>query len=320
MNAHGPFFSHFISTLVNPPDVICIQETWFQPPFIFQIKGYNLVCQHHPDGTFRGGCGIYILDRLSYKKLSLDIPQQSVGIEVTLSGKSYTIITLYSSEPTLDLSPLQNILHSITTPIIITGDFNSHNTLWGSSHTDIKGRILLDFIEDENLVILNDGSGTRICQNGVLSPLDLTFVSPALSANSQWSVLPDECGSDHFPTLTNFSSVQSAPPIDQPNRWCTRRADWSTYASLVSNSFTMSLYDENIENFHDNITNTLLTNAELTVPKSIVIPGKPSKVWWNDECSEAVRAKKKALNKALRSYNPAHYVEFKKKRAEAQQC
>lgn len=35
-------------------------------------------------------------------------------------------------------------------------------------------------------------------------------------------------------------------------------------------------YDLNIENCHDNTTNTLLTNAELTISKSTVIPGKPS--------------------------------------------
>lgn len=46
-------------------------------------------------------------------------------------------------------------------------------------------KVLLDFIKDENLTLPNDDSGIHICQNGVLSHLDLTFISPTLSAYSQ---------------------------------------------------------------------------------------------------------------------------------------
>lgn len=320
LNSHGPFFSHYIGTLDSLPDVVCVQETWFQPPYIFKIKGYNSVCCHHPDGLFRGGCGIYLLDNISYRVLDLDLPQQSVGVEVAVAGKSYTIITLYSPESTLDLLPLHNFLQTLNTPVIITGDFNSHNTVWGSRKTDTKGRILMEFIEEENLVLLNDGSGTRIGQNAVLSPLDLTFISPTICANSEWSVATDACGSDHFPTITKFHALASLPPNEQTDRWCTRRADWSTYSDLCSENFNMSLYDDNIENFHENITNTLTTIAEQSIPKKVNIPGKTCKVWWNVECSKAVHAKKKAYNKARRSFDPVHYLEFKQKRAEAQRC
>lgn len=98
-------------------------------------------------------------------------------------------------------------------------------------------------------MILNDGSGTRICQNRVLSPLDLKVVSPTLGDNSRWSVLPDDFGSDHFPTLT--ISIQLFPP----NRLISHIvgdidvADWSTFSVLCSASFTVYLYDEHTEKF-----------------------------------------------------------------------
>lgn len=98
--------------------------------------------------------------------------------------------------------------------------------------------------------------------------------------------------SDAFSNITNFNAVATAPPIDQLDRWCTRRADWKTYSSLFLDSFTMYLHDENIENFHDNTTSTSMTDAGLTVQKSIVIPGRASKLWRKDKCSEALRAKK----------------------------
>lgn len=93
----------------------------------------------------RGRCALQILDGICYHKLSLALSQESVGITVTILVKSYTTITLYSSESSL---PLSNIIHPLHTPIIITYDSNNHHTYWGSNHTDAKDRILLKFVEE----------------------------------------------------------------------------------------------------------------------------------------------------------------------------
>ena len=34
---------------------------------------------------------------------------------------------------------------------IIVGDFNSHNTLWGSEKTDPNGKIIENFINEKNI-------------------------------------------------------------------------------------------------------------------------------------------------------------------------
>lgn len=62
-----------------------------------------------------------------------------------------------------------------------------------------------------------------------------------------------------------------------------------------------------------------MNNAEYTVLKVTNISDKTLKVWWNKECSDAVHVKK-ALNKARRSFDQIHYLDFKQKRAEAQRC
>lgn len=51
--------------------------------------------------------------------------------------------------------------------------------------TLIIGRLLLDFIEDKNVALLNDSSDSRVCLNEV-STLNLTFVPLTLIANSQF--------------------------------------------------------------------------------------------------------------------------------------
>lgn len=109
--------------------------------------------------------------------------------------KSTTIIILYSFQ----LLPSSNITHSIHTPVIIMGDFKSQSIV-AANMPILKA----ESSQKSKILLLNYGSGTRIDNNGPLTPLDLTFLSFVLSAASVWTVIPDECGYDHFPIITAF--------------------------------------------------------------------------------------------------------------------
>ena len=91
------------------------------------------------------------------------------------------------------------IANNIDVNTIICGDFNSHNILWGSENTDKNGRLVEEFLLERNLVLLNDGEGTRIDpHSGKRSCLDLTLISPNLAAKSSWEATTQNLGSDHF--------------------------------------------------------------------------------------------------------------------------
>lgn len=84
---------------------------------------------------------------------------------------------------------------------IIGGDFNAHNSLWGSSSNCKTGENLLEIIDEKDLVILNDGSMTyskSVNNNITFSAVDLTIVSPELFLQSNWKTLDDKMYSDHY--------------------------------------------------------------------------------------------------------------------------
>ena len=92
---------------------------------------------------------------------------------------------------------LEEITKNCSNTIIITGDFNSHNPLWGSAKCDSNGRIIEGFMEKHDLVIMNDGTPTRMDpHSGGLSCLDLTIVSKEIASKLDWTVLGN-FGSDH---------------------------------------------------------------------------------------------------------------------------
>ena len=121
--------------------------------------------------------------------------------------------------------------------LIVLGDFNSHNTLWGSSVTNCNGRALEDFILENDLVLLYDGSGTRSDpHSGKLSKLDITLASPQIGNKCDWSVLPGILGSDHFPIIIEIHIENSHNTHADQNMDETipslKNIDWDKFTQL----------------------------------------------------------------------------------------
>lgn len=56
---------------------------------------------------------------------------------------------------------LESVCDVENTKIIVCGDFNAHSTFWGSIKTDSNVYVIEEFMDDRQLVCLNDGRGTR---------------------------------------------------------------------------------------------------------------------------------------------------------------
>lgn len=73
--------------------------------------------------------------------------------------------------------------------------------MWGSKNTDINGLEVEKFIDDKELVCINDGKGTRYnSTSNTESAIDLTLVSIEIAGISAWEVKGrSTVGSDHYP-------------------------------------------------------------------------------------------------------------------------
>ena len=86
---------------------------------------------------------------------------------------------------------LIQLINQLPSPIMLLGDFNAQNELWGSNRTEPRGRKLQKVLFDAELNTLNDGTSTRIEYNGKTA-IDLSIVSPELSDVLQWYCLSRE--------------------------------------------------------------------------------------------------------------------------------
>ena len=202
----------------NNIDIICIQETKFNGKNIRHIPGYTLENKlfQNNNQNYCGGLATFFKYGINYKNLKVDSARDQNGeikietqaFEIYSSGTPHILANIYSRGCDLEsLNKLSSLIsaQSELNELVITGDFNSHHPLWGARRSDSHGRAVFEWVEQKGLVLLNDGSPTRLDPGrGIFTCLDLTFTSPKLANRVIWQVINDNWGSDHFPILISL--------------------------------------------------------------------------------------------------------------------
>lgn len=146
------------------------------------------------------------------EQITLNTPFQAVAVRVWFH-KPVTICSLYLHYlDTITSTSLQNLTAQLPSIFILTGDFNTHNELWGSMSTNTRGTVLKTTLLSSNVALFNNGQQTRFnIYTGHYSAIDLTFCSSSLLPQLNWSVLSHSYTSDHFPQYLEISTNLSLP-------------------------------------------------------------------------------------------------------------
>ena len=100
---------------------------------------------------------------------------------------------------------------------VIVGDLNAKSKLWGSPHSDTRGRLIEDLIEDNHFCFINNGQPTYTHYDGMQSHLDVSLLCSSLAGRANWSVYDNTMGSDHSSTVTwLFDQPLSAAFVGPP--------------------------------------------------------------------------------------------------------
>jgi len=164
LSTHGQEFKFYVSTYSSPPDVICLQETFLKPHLDFTFYGYSVQRQDRIIRN-RGGLCMFLKNGLSYSEVKLpdfiSIEAQCFNV-ATRDGKLVSIVNIYNPNNRLDMNDFTRLMGLCNNSCVLCGDFNAHNTLWGSGATDFNGRVVAEVIQEYDLFLLNDGAGTRL--------------------------------------------------------------------------------------------------------------------------------------------------------------
>ena len=285
-----------ISLLITSqkPSIFCLQETFLKPEDKLTFKGFTSYNYIHTDcQRASGGSTIPIKNACPQRKITLNTELQASAVSVSLD-KEITICSVYIPPSfTLKSDHLNSLLQQLPSPYLILGDMNGHNVLWGNESNDARGELLEDFITKNDICLMNDKSYTYIHPTThSFTSIDLSLCHPSLFLDFNWSVCEDQHQSDHFPIKieqTSFSVEDHNP------KWKLNKANWELFQSLCSDKISTENFKDSLDPMSE-FTSSLIDISYKCIPKTSTNPSK-SNPWYNDDCKEAIKQRKKALNK-----------------------
>ena len=189
-------------------DVCAIQETKLTPDKRSpSIKGYVPAGRNDRRAMKFGGVIFYVKDSLVFERVQESSKEgtESATIRVKMSRKKWIVISNIYVPPHNTTHPVRFKVDEIPTSddCLIVGELNGHSPLWDPIQPpDTRGEEIENWMINEDLVILNDGSGTHVNRiTGGLSTPDVTLAGKKWSNKHNWS-LGDQIGkSDHLPII-----------------------------------------------------------------------------------------------------------------------
>lgn len=190
--------------------------------------------------------------------------------------------------------------------IILCGDFNAHNKRWGSRYTSCKGDRLLEWSEENNLIVVNEGDLPTCIRPQGVSWIDLTWATPMVARRIRgWKVETEELSlSDHcFITFSigigeegnglgrNGRNVREVlDGINKCVRWKMDTLDQEVYDQVLEWKCDERLAEEDVEKDAEWIHQAMTEAADAAMQRARKRTDKRQVYWWNEEISEA-RAK-----------------------------
>ena len=165
--------------------------------------------------------------------------------------------------------------------------------------------------------MLNDGSGTRQNPTNLeLSCIDLSICSANIAHQITWSVDHSSLyGSDHFVVNLCFNQLPVVRDKETELKWNYKKADWDGFASSCDKTLSQDMISDNINETCTRLTSSLIDVAGRYIPvkKTNNNRKKPLVPWWNEDCTNKVRERNKARNRAQHTGSGHDYLEYKEK-------
>ena len=296
-------------------NIVAIQETRLWNNTKFSLPHFNEIRKDgHYNRSPHGGVALYIHSSIPFNKLDVNTPLQAVAAKVHLHT-DITICSLYTSGSHVVNQQLLNDLYDqLPQPVMILGDFNAHNTLWGSEKTDCRGRQIEAFVEQRNINIMNNGAPTRILYE-TETAIDVSLCSPQIDADFHWAVLTSPGDSDHCPiVITHDEDIRQ----EATEHWNMKKAKWEVYKTSAAWTQLPVDIDGNNGELIKDIYNRIARATTEAIPR--VQCGKfYPRPWWGPELQQSKDRRERLYQQYRRSKIRGNLIAWRKARAQHKQ-
>ena len=303
------------------PHIIALQETHLIPSLNSPTAPKNFKMYQNNDvslqQTAKRGVALLVSKSVQHNLVNINSDILNVALEI-YAETPFVVINVYIS-PNEGLNPnsLQRLIDNINKPIVLIGDFNAWSPLWGSSKYNKKGKVISDFIQTNNLILLNGNNPTHFSTHSSLTSVDVSICSPALFISSSWNIDSFLRGSDHFPIFIEFFIKHHNYPNKIPIKFKTEQANWAKFRELLESKTINYIYNPSF-NTNKNFAifkKLIISCANESIPKTSTKLIKKRICWWNSFLEELQIEKQEKWKELKRSPNTENLLIYKRSNA-----
>lgn len=139
---------------------------------------------------------IFIKHNIPYFVLSQFISRDVVAVKLRVSSnniqRNIVVCSVYmdgNEDIPLKLNEVLNYCNDQDLEIIIGTDSNAHHTIWGDKKIDVRGEMVMDFLVNQDLEIMNRGNTPTFIRGNSETVIDLTLAKGTIMEQiSNWRV------------------------------------------------------------------------------------------------------------------------------------
>ena len=297
-------------------DIITISESMLDQSIsddsIF-IEGFSreIYRSDHPSNSKTGGVCVYFREGLPIKRRSdLELLQELIVTELTLSRKKIFLITLYRS-PSQTSEQYENVIDRLQVMInrvrgerpyclIITGDFTCRSSQWWEHDAEnLEGSVLDELIETNDLYqLINEPTNirdeSRTCIDLIITDQPNFFVESGTHPS-----LDDHCQHQIIYGKLNLSTP--APPPYRRTIWDYPKADTNKIRNALNSIDWRSLFSGLGSNgMVDIFTDTLFSVISSNIPNKVINCNDKDPPWITPELKTAIKRKHRVYRKYVK--------------------
>jgi len=286
----------------HKPDVFCLTETWLS---IYIPKFHNYIAFWKNRDHAGGGIGILVSITLSHRNLPLTPFEggllEAQAISVDLNRSQLVILNVYNPNKNIKTQELEHYVNQLGQNYLIVGDFNAHSPILSHNDTTANptGRSLEQLLATHHICLNNPYNFYTYLDRstGRQSCLDLCLSSPNLSPLVKMSPHTD-LGSDHRTIkITLTMNCKRVNMIKVP-KWKINQKS----SEIFKNCYTAYEIQcpTDINTTVKDLTNRITSDANKAfgIPSESVNTNSKRTPWWNKECFEAIKNRRKAKRAA----------------------
>ena len=298
----------------NTPHIVALQETHLKEQPNRNLIPKNSSFYANYSTTAKHGVAFIISNTIPFKIIEINTHLNVLAIEISCTIP-FILINVYLPPLTqLSYNDLINILPESNKPIMVVGDFNAWSPLWGSSSYNKKGKIISQFINDNNFIVLNKDSPTHFSTHRTFTYIDIAFCSPELFTYTSWNIHKDLHGSDHYPIdITLFSN--NAKISKKRTTFIIDKADWNKFQSLCTKYIDIDETNNNTSCLAARFQKGIIRSANEAMPKSSGNYVRKPICWWNEKLNILNNDKKEKWRNFKRDKTLNNLMSYKRANA-----